>query len=84
MSIGLDLDWTATGPLRILLILDWIWTAKCFKYLGSGPDLDWVNGKELRNFCHQKDVFFNFLDFVWTWILNFLNFYDYGWTWTEF
>jgi len=23
MSIGLDLDWTGTGLLRILLILDW-------------------------------------------------------------
>ena len=45
-----DEHWTelrlaGSGPLRILLILDWIRIAECSKNLGSGPDLDWVNGK---------------------------------------
>jgi len=40
MSIGLGLDWTGPGLLRILLILDWTRTAKYFKNLGSEPDLD--------------------------------------------
>jgi len=52
MSIGLDLDWTGSGLLRILLILDWIRAAKCSKNLGSGPNSHWVNGKELHQFCH--------------------------------
>jgi len=54
MSIGLDSDWTGSRLLWILLILDWIRAAKCSKNLGSGPDFDWVNGKQLHNFCHQK------------------------------
>jgi len=45
MSIGLDLDWTGSGLWRIFLNLNWIRTAKCFINLGSGPDLDWINGK---------------------------------------
>jgi len=51
VSIGLDLDWTGSGLWRILLILDWIRTVKWFINLRSGADLDWVNGKELHNFC---------------------------------
>jgi len=49
MSIGLDLDWTGSGLCRILLNLDWIRAVNCFRNLGSGQDLDWVNGKELRD-----------------------------------
>jgi len=45
MSIGLDLDWTGTGLWLILLDLKWIRTMHCFINLGSGPDLDLVNGK---------------------------------------
>jgi len=40
------------------------------KNLGSGPELDRVNGNDLRHFCGWKVVFCSFL--------------DYGWTWTEF
>jgi len=35
-------------------------------------------------FVIKKMFMFNFLDFIWTWILNFLNLLDYDWTWTEF
>jgi len=56
MSVGLDLDWTGSGLWRILLIMGWIRTVKNFMNLGSGPDLDWVNGKEQRDFCHWKAV----------------------------
>jgi len=28
--------------------------------LGTGPDLDWVNEKEIRHFCCEKDAFFKF------------------------
>jgi len=52
MSIGLDLDWTGSGPWRISLILEWIRTVKRSKKLEWGPDFDWVNGKGLRNFWH--------------------------------
>jgi len=31
---------------------------KTFHKLGTGLELDWVNGKEQRNFCHQKSVFY--------------------------
>jgi len=51
MSIGLDLDWTGSGLRRILLNLDWIRTVIRFKKLGSGPALDFINGKEMRYFC---------------------------------
>ena len=79
-----DEHWTGPGLWRILLNLDWIRTANCFINLGSGPDLGWINGKELRHFVIKKLYFVNILDFIWTWILNFLTFLDYGWTWTEF
>ena len=35
-------------------------------------------------FAIKELYFLNFLDYIWTAILNFLNFLDYGWTWTEF
>jgi len=56
MSIGPDLDWTGTGLWRILLILDWIRTVKCFMNLGSGLVMDWVNGKELCNFVKKNQI----------------------------
>ena len=57
---------------------------KYFINSGSGPGLDWVNGKELHSFCQGKLYVVYFFDFIWTWILNFLNLLDYVWTWTEF
>jgi len=35
-------------------------------------------------FVIKKLFFVNFLDFIWTSILNLLNLLEYGWTWTEF
>jgi len=54
MSIGLDLDWTGSGPLRILFDLDWIRTVIFFTNLGSRPDLDWDNGKICVIFVVEK------------------------------
>ena len=45
MSTGLD--WIRTMMSFVNFGLD---PAKCFINLGSRPDLDWVNGKDLRNF----------------------------------
>ena len=75
MSIGLDLDWTGSGLWRILLILDWIRPVKCFINLGSGPDLDWVNGKNYIRFFIKKLYSVNCLDYNWTWIGNILNYF---------
>jgi len=52
MNNGLDLDWTGCGLWRIMLILDWIQSVKCFTNFGSRLDLDWVNGQDLRISCH--------------------------------
>jgi len=49
MSIGLDLNWIRTS--KNFFDLDWILTINRFKNFGSGPDLDWVSGKELQHFC---------------------------------
>jgi len=48
MSIGLDSDCTGPGLWPNFLILDWIRPVERFIMLGSGPDLDWVNGKDGR------------------------------------
>ena len=57
MSIVLELDWTGSGLWQILIVLDWIQTVKCFINGGSGADLNWVNGKELRNsFCEELRI----------------------------
>jgi len=32
-------------------------------------------------FVNKKLYFVIFLDYIWTWILNFLNLLDYWWTW---
>jgi len=40
--------------------LVWIWTGKTLQHLGSEPDLDSVNGKEMWHFCCQKAAWFNF------------------------
>ena len=66
--------WTGLG------LLDWIQTianyvtfgldpdCKSLQNLGSGQDLDWVNGNEMRHFS-------NCLDFIWTWSLQLNNFW---------
>jgi len=70
-----DEHWTGLG-------LDWIWNIANFvefgldpdcrtlQNLGSGPDLDLVNGKEMRHFSCEKAALFNFfglhLDLVFT------------------
>jgi len=35
-------------------------------------------------FVIENQDFFDFFDFVWTWILHLKSFLDYGLTWTEF
>jgi len=52
--------------------LDWIRTIsnfvefgldpdfKSLPNLGCGPDLDWVNGKEMRHFCCEKTGYFQY------------------------
>jgi len=80
---GHGLDWNRT--MTNLLVLDCIRLVNCFIKLGSGPDLDWVNGKELRNFCCWKScilLIFSTLFGLGLWIFN--KVLDYGWTWTEF
>ena len=86
---GRDEHWTGLG-------LDWIRTianfvefgldpgCKSFQNLGSGPDLDWVNGKEMRHFVVKRLHFSNTLDFIWTWTLHLKNILDCGLTWTGF
>jgi len=36
---------------------------KSLQKLGTGPDLDWVNGKEMQDFCCEKAAF---KKFFWT------------------
>ena len=84
LYIGLDMDWTGSGLRRIVLILDWIGPVKCFTILKQ----DWIwtqlIDKNCAIFVITKLYFAKFLEFIWTWILNFLKILDYGWTWTEF
>jgi len=40
--------------------------------------------KNCEVFVLNKLYFVNILDFIWTWIFNFLTFLDYGCTWTDF
>jgi len=42
---------------------------KSLQNLGTGPDLDWVNGKEMRIFVVKRH-FLNILDFIWTCTLH--------------
>ena len=65
MSIGLDLDWTGPGLLQILLNLNWIRTVK-LRNLGSGTDLDLVNGKKCGIFVVKGLHFSNILDLDFT------------------
>jgi len=74
--IGLQTHYPAgypTGkPGSDHLWLDWIRTIANFvefgldpgykplQNLGSGPDLDWVNGKEMGHFCFENAAFFKF------------------------
>jgi len=57
---------------------------KTLQNLSSGPDLDSVNGKEMRNFCCENAACFTFFYFISTWTLHLKKFLDCGWTWTEF
>jgi len=45
------LDWTSIG-----LDPD----CKSLQNLGPGPNLDWVNAKEMRHFCCEKTAFFKY------------------------
>jgi len=60
-----EMDWTWIRTIAnfVEFVLDP--ECKALKNLGSGQDLDWVNGKEMGHFCCEH--FSNFLDFIWTW-----------------
>ena len=78
MSVGLDWIRTIANCVDFWLDVE----CKSFQNLGSGPDLDWVNGKEMRHFVVKRLHFSNILDFTWT--LHLKNILDCGWTGTEF
>jgi len=79
---GLGLDWIRTLVHSVKFGLDLGY--KSLQNLWTGPDLDWVNGKEMQHFCCEKAAFFKFyglnLDLDHTFEKNL----DCGWTWTEF
>jgi len=83
MSIGLEMAWTGSGLWRILLDLDWIRTVIFYINLGSGPDLDWDNGK-ICEFLLLKAVFcqsFGFyLDLGFKLLQNFGLWLDLNWS----
>jgi len=85
MSIGLDLDWTGSRLWQNVLNLGWIWTVNCFINLGSGPHLDWINGKGLRRFCYYKAVFCEYFGLYLDLDFNFFNLFglwlDLDWVW---
>jgi len=70
---------------------DWIWTIvqfvefgldpdyKSLQNLGSGPHLDWVNGKEMGHFCCEKTSLFKFLDLDFTFEKSFGLWLDLDW-----
>jgi len=78
--------------------LGWIWigldpdyskfccTSDCksLQNLGTGPHLDWVNGKEMQHFFVKRLHFSNHLDFIWTWTLHLKTILDCCWTWAGF
>ena len=79
---GLGLDWIRTIANFVEFRLDP--DCKSLRKLGTGPDLDWVNGKDMRHFFVKRQHFSNILDFIWTWTSHLQNILDYSWTWTEF
>jgi len=79
---GLELVWIRTIANFVEFGLDP--RCKSLQNLRSGPDLDWVNGKETLHFCCEKNNFSNFLDLFWSWTLHLKKFSECGWTWTEF
>ena len=60
MSIGLHLGWTGSGLVTNFAEFGLDPYLKLPQNLGLGPDLDWVNGKELRDFCGWKALFCSF------------------------
>jgi len=55
---GLGLDWVRTIANFFEFGLDP--DCKSHQNFWPGPDLDWVNGNEMRHFCCEKDAFFKF------------------------
>jgi len=53
---GLALDWTRTIANFVGFRLNP--GCKSLQNLGFGPDLDLVNGKEMRHFCCENAAFF--------------------------
>ena len=62
---GLGLDWNRTIATFVEFGLDS--DCKSFQNLGTGPDLDRVNGKKFGIFDVKRLHFSIFLDFIWTW-----------------
>jgi len=63
--LGGDEYWTGFGLDRIRTIANFVEfgldpDCKTLQNLGSGPDLDLVNGKEMRHFCCEKAAFFKY------------------------
>jgi len=70
MSVGLDWIRTIANFVKCGLDPD----CKSLQNLGTGPDLDCVNGKEMQHSVVKRLHFKNILDFIWTWTLYFKKF----------
>ena len=57
---GFGLDWIRTIANFVTFRLDS--DRESFQSLGTGPDLDRVNGKGMRHFCCEIAVFFNLFE----------------------
>jgi len=55
---GVGLDWIRTMTNYVVFGLEPDY--KSLQNLGSGPDLDWINGKEMGHFCCENAAFFEF------------------------
>jgi len=55
---GLGLGWIQSIANFVEFGLDLY--CKSLRHLGTGPDLEWVNGKEMRHFCCGKAAFFKY------------------------
>jgi len=60
------LDGTWIGPIANFVEFGSDPGCKSLQNVGSGLDLDWVNGKEMQHFCCEKATFFKYfvLDFT--------------------
>jgi len=66
----IELDWTGLYWIRTIAnFVEFGLDPECkaLQNLGSGQDLDWVDGKEMGHFCCEKTAFFQFSGFSWTW-----------------